>query len=428
VAVFHYPALPMKGYYSLKIQNICLSVVKEGKMLKTQRILTVFLILSLLFPTITSKAQSQLPENCETIAQPNGSIYAVCMPESDWNGDLIIFAHGYVAFNEPVGIPMDQMEVDGTSIPGMVNELGYAFATTSYPINGLAVIEGIQDIRDLNQYFANNYAIPNQVYLAGASEGGLITALIIEQYPQEFSGGLSLCGPIGDFQEQIDYYGDFRVLFDYFFPDVLPPEVISIPEEVIAHWDIPDGTGLSYTDRILEALSSNPQALGELLRVSRITVDPNDKEMVETAVLRLLWYNVFATNDAREKLNGQPFSNRQTLYIGSSNDFLLNTSVQRFRADLSAINTINNSYQTSGSLRIPLVTMHNLGDWLVPYWHEFGYLTKVTRSNSQNLYTNLPVFSYGHCEFTADEVLIGFSLLRLKTEGLPIDGIPTSLP
>lgn len=74
---------------------------------------------------------------------------------------------------------MEQMEIDGASIPGMINDLGYAFATTSYPINGLAVNEGIQDIRALNQFFANNFAIPNHVYLSGASEGGQIAALVI---------------------------------------------------------------------------------------------------------------------------------------------------------------------------------------------------------------------------------------------------------
>lgn len=405
-----------------------LSFVKEFTMSRFCRVMSVFLVLSLLFPSINIRAQSSLPENCDITVQPDGAIYVVCMPEGEWNEDLILFAHGYVAFNEPIGIPMDQMEFDDTAIPEMVNDLGYAFATTSYPINGLAIIEGTQDILTLNQYFSDNYAIPEYTYLAGASEGGLITALVMEQYPEEFSGGLSLCGPIGDFREQIDYLGDFRVLFDYFFPDVLPPEVVSIPEEVIAYWDVPDGTGSSYTDRIVEAINADSQALQELIFVSRMTVDINDMEMVEAAVLKLLWYNVFATNDAWAKLNGQPFTNRRTFYFGSSNDFLLNASVERFKADASAVDAINSTYQTSGDLTIPMVTMHNTGDWLVPFWHQITYLPKVTSTESFDQYASLPVLRYGHCNFTSDEVLIGFSLLRLMVEGLPIEGIPTSIP
>ena len=34
-----------------------------------------------------------------------------------------------------------------------------------------------------------------------------------------------MCGPVGDFQKQIDYLGDFRVLFDYYFPNIMPPLV-----------------------------------------------------------------------------------------------------------------------------------------------------------------------------------------------------------
>ena len=65
--------------------------------------------------------------------------------------------------------------------------------------------------------------------MTGVSEGGLITALAIEQRPDVFDGGLSTCGPIGDFSQQINYFGDFRVLFDYFFPGVMPGSPISIP-------------------------------------------------------------------------------------------------------------------------------------------------------------------------------------------------------
>lgn len=53
-----------------------------------------------------------------------------CMPASgDWNGDLVVFAHGYVAFNEPLSIPDDQMELPGgMSMAEIANLLHFAFA------------------------------------------------------------------------------------------------------------------------------------------------------------------------------------------------------------------------------------------------------------------------------------------------------------
>jgi hypothetical protein len=115
---------------------------------------------------------------------------------SRWNGDLVIFAHGYVAFNEPFGIPEDQVcSSDGLCLPTLINALGYAFATTSYSENGLAVLPGVQDVVDLVDVFADTHGAPGHVFLTGASEGGIVTALAIEQYPDVFDGGLAPAAP-----------------------------------------------------------------------------------------------------------------------------------------------------------------------------------------------------------------------------------------
>ena len=57
-------------------------------------------------------------------------------------------------------------------------------------------------------------------FVTGASEGGAIAAISLENDPT-YSGGVAVCGPIGSFQKQLNYIGDVRVLFDYFFPGVL---------------------------------------------------------------------------------------------------------------------------------------------------------------------------------------------------------------
>src|SRR6266581_4657618 len=117
---------------------------------------------------------------------------------------------------------------DGTSVPGIINALGFAFATTSYSTNGLAVVQGIDDVVDLVHIFATTHGAAHRVYLVGPSEGGIVTALAVEKHPDVFAGGLAACGPIGDFRQQINYDGDFRVVFDYFFPGVIPPSPVSV--------------------------------------------------------------------------------------------------------------------------------------------------------------------------------------------------------
>ena len=104
------------------------------------------------------------------------------MPVGAWNGDLVVYAHGYVAFNEDVVITRDQLSLpDGPSIPEIVNALGFAFATTSYSVNGLAVRQGLSDLLDVVEIFGAMHDEPERVYLVGPSEGGVITAL--EQSP-----------------------------------------------------------------------------------------------------------------------------------------------------------------------------------------------------------------------------------------------------
>ena len=41
--------------------------------------------------------------------QSSGALYRVCMPDGSWNGKLVVYAHGYVAFNEPLKVPDDSL-------------------------------------------------------------------------------------------------------------------------------------------------------------------------------------------------------------------------------------------------------------------------------------------------------------------------------
>jgi len=342
--------------------------------------------------------------------QSSGAIYRICMPEPGrWNGSLIIYAHGYVPFFEPIQIPDDDLTLpDGTYLPDMLTQLGFAFAVTSYATNGLAVKEAVEDIRELAEIFSSKYGQPKQSYLLGGSEGGLITTLVVERYPEWFDGGLAACGPIGDFKSQINYIQDFRVVFDYFFPGVIPGSPVNIPEEVMLGWDE------IYKPAIAKAMRSNRSKTNQLMRVTKGATDWGSQDSKLETAHWVLGYNILATNDAEEKLNGQPFGNRWQFYWGSRNDWRLNRKVQRFRADSSALQELERYYQTSGKLSADLVTLHTTGDPLIPYWHNALYMTKVLSNGSIHNYVHIPIFRYGHCNFKAYEVALGLAVLYWK--------------
>lgn len=344
--------------------------------------------------------------------QSSGSIYRICMPEpGTWNGRLVIWAHGFQDAGTPVSIPEDQLCRADFCLPDLITGLGFAFATNSYSKTGLAILEGKADIVDLVSVFTAAKGAPSKVYLVGASEGGIITALAVEQYPTIFSAGVSTCGPIGNFPGQINYFGDARALFQVFFPGVIPGDPFNPSDELIANWS-------SYYENTVKPIVFDPArraALDQWAATARLPFDPNDRlTTLETSVKDALRYSVVNLKDAAQTIGGFPFDNRTRWYTGSSNDFLVNVFVPRRSADAAAVQAMNTAYATTGVLQRPLITMHTTLDQQVPQWHQQLYSLKTLARGS--LYTRhlpLTLNRFGHCNFTQQDALNSFSLMLI---------------
>jgi pimeloyl-ACP methyl ester carboxylesterase len=369
--------------------------------IEIKRCLSAMLLAAAMLLPAGAVAQTATPGPCITGKLPSGALSLICVPTSGWNRELVVFAHGYVAPGLPLSFPNLTLG-DGTSVPGLVQSLGYAFATTSYRQNGLAILEGVGDIRELVAAFRTPNRVPVRTHVAGVSEGGLVATLLAERSPDLVDSAVAACGPIGSFKGQVESFGDFRVLFDYFFPGVIPGSPIEIPGQVIEKWST------VYIPRILGALAANQAKARELMRVSRAAHDPANPATIGLTTINMLFYNVIGTNDAVAKLGGNPFGNRLKWYFGSSNDLRLNLSVRRFTASPAARSAMRN-YETTGDLRIPLVTLHTTGDEVIPIWHQLLYLPKLDLSG-RGRFIPLPVFRYGHCNFTSAELLTAFGL------------------
>jgi hypothetical protein len=201
--------------------------------------------------------------------------------------------------------------------------------------------------------------------------------------------------------------GDFRIVFDYYFPDLLPGEAMTIPQDLIDNWDT------HYATVVYPAISDPASAysMTQLLSVTGAAYDPTDPASAYTTTQGLLWYSVFATNDARTKLGGQPFDNQGRVYSGSNDDTALNAGVARYAADPAALDAMEADYQTFGALRRPLVTVHTTLDEIIPYWHEPLYRQKIVANGQGALHQNLSVARYGHCNFEQAEVVAAFAQL-----------------
>lgn len=339
----------------------------------------------------------------------SGAPYLIYMPSppSCYNGDMVLFAHGYVPVGSPSTAWQQQLSLlDGTSLPGLLNSLGFGFAASGFSKDGLAILQGIKDTADLAAAIQATTNV-RKFFITGASEGGLIAAKSVEMDPI-YKGGVAVCGPVGSFQKQINYFGDVRVLFDYFFPGVLTSyggTAVQIPMSLMQAWP-------SLQTPITKAINSNPLATLQLINVAQIPIGLNLNNAAP-AILDALWYNVFATNDANSTLDGNPYGNINTVYSGSLNDKRLNAMVARFTEGQNPLMNVS-TYDTSGLLKDPLVTLHTTADPVVPFWQETLYGAKVQSAHSSSELVQIPAIAFGHCNVTAVEAEAALLAMILK--------------
>ena len=376
--------------------------------------------------TLLWAATTQADEVCEADILPSydpdyypyQQILA-CVPPAGWNGVLVVYAHGYVKPYKDLELPT--LEFSDPDNPGEninVAELfvgaGFAFATTSYHKNGYAVEQAGDDIDNLVSYFNshNEQGPASTILLIGGSEGSLITTMLIERNPDTYGGGVALCGPLGGANLEIRYLGDFRAVFDVFFPDIFSFGIVEgIPYDPIEEQ--------AYIWAITNAFLTYPDRVEQLFNVTNVARNSADPESDLKAAISLLGYSVYGFNDIGEVAGGNPYGNRFRWYSGSSNDWLLNWRVERVAPSLAGKLYMRKYYQPTGKLTVPLITMHTTGDEIVPFWHQILYAIRVRLNNSQDMLTAIPVPEYGHCNFNAEQVLGAFALLASKL-GIPI--------
>ena len=215
------------------------------------------------------------------------------------------------------------------------------------------------------------------------------------------------------------YLGDFRVVYDYFYPQTFDFGVADVPSGAFLDWQT------QYVPAITAGIQADPNSARQLFNVTNAARDATNlvPSWVETS-LADLGYSIFETPDLIAKAGGNPYGNLFTWYSGSSNDWRLNRGVERVRADPDARDYMRDYYQTTGNLKVPLVTLHNLQDPDVPFMNELIYFTLVALRGRLGNLVAIPIPGYGHCNFTYNQVLTGLSLLLLKA-GIPLPSTPT---
>jgi len=335
-----------------------------------------------------------------------GAQYALYMPPG-WNGDVVYYAHGIV---DPALDPSLPTANGIEALRDALGAQGYAVAYSSFSETGWAVKDGAQRTHQLRGIFTSNFGNADRSYLMGHSLGGLIVQDLAEQHGSQYDGVLAMCAPLGGAVAEINYLGDVRVLFDYFYPGVVPGDVITVPE----------GTNVNAVLAAAQAaIIANPTpALGYMPRI--LPIPGNNPTELITSILTAIGYDLRVADDATARAHGHAFfDNSGRIYTGPLPQALLdaiNAGVKRYTATPDAMNYFEKYYTPSGSLSLPTVTLHTTRDPVVPIFHEAQFANAVTTSGSSSLLLQRTVNAYGHCNFSATDMTSAFEALRSWVE------------
>jgi pimeloyl-ACP methyl ester carboxylesterase len=333
-----------------------------------------------------------------------GALYAMDVPEN-WNGDLVVYAHGYV--EEPGG------EVALPDIAYLRDPLlgrGFAVAYSSFSSNGYALKEGARQTHQLRGLFASRFAKPRRTIVVGQSLGGIIALKLAETYPNDYAGALLGCGVVGGTRDEIAYIANVRVLFDHFYGGVLPGSLL----------EVPPGTDFqALVPGIVQAIQQSPNGaffMGQILSIQYAS----SNELVE-AIVRALGFQFLGASDFLDRTHGHVFfDNSQVVYTGAGvpqpvlDD--LNAKVARYRASSDAASYMSQYYQPSGNLEIPVLTLHTTRDPIVPLFNEDRYREIVAQAGRSELLRQRTVAMFGHCTYTVEELVAAFDELSAWVE------------
>ena len=362
-----------------------------------------------------------------------GASYYIYIPD-DWNNqedDLVLYAHGYVfppeltaILPEPLQKFLPTPHIDDDLRDGLLGaDYAVAYSTFSEDGDGYALKEGAIRTRQLRGIFTSKVGKPEHIYLIGYSLGGAISLMLAEKNPNLFSGALLVSGFVGGGQMQIDYVLNAYLLFKRYFgilPDVLEiPEKYTVPALVLLADAVQNALLLDIAD-------TGGATIAKMLSVSADGVPvfqasaawgPPEMDKILEAILSPLVFSLFGTNDLLDRTHDHvPFDNTETLYYSAVEEQFLD--LPQFEATPDAANYLKHWYEPTGKLKIPVVTLHNEYDPIVPYYQEAVYEDKVSDAGSSDMLKHLeegeegefPLF--GHCNFEPGDIIYALEVLK----------------
>ncbi|MFT4256829.1 MAG: hypothetical protein QM599_07730 [Pseudoxanthomonas sp.] len=368
----------------------------------------------------------------------DGRAFVFAVP-ANWTGETILFGQGYATPGTPPSVPADPIARDpGGGLMKHAYGEGVAIGIAASDKSGIATQSATENtlrLRTLAQRLG-----ARRFYAVGGSMGGSIVMSLIEQQPDAFAGAVSMCGVTEGWRSLFAQMVDLRAAYNVLTagtPLALPGEqdvTRSALPTVPPAGDATDGNAFREQQKmrliapvmgLFQAAAANPQGreariVRQLSAISGFAADP-------AAIAVPLYAVSLGMDDMRETMGGLPIGNAGKVYappeMSAEEAADFNRRIQRFTADPAAVAYADRWHESTGRFRIPLVTVHQTIDALVPFSQSEGLGRAVAAAgNGARLAqyavppTRMPLpggaQGYTHCGFTPKQNIDAFEAMR----------------
>ena len=398
-------------------------------------------LLAILLASFSPVADAQLAVTTRTRTLPDGATYIIQVPANWHHGTLFLYSHGYV----PPGSRNPAQDVGDPATGLFMLSSGFALAGSSYAHTGWAVQESLLDQIAVLEIFKQDFGGPSRTIAWGHSLGGMITAGLIQRYPDRFDAALPMCGVLSGGVATWNTALDTAFAFKTLLAPGSGLQVVHITNPA---------DNLAFAEGMLAAAQSTAQgrarfALAVALAdgpgwFEPLSPEPPPADFSSQEFNQFLWAQnvdfpfLFALRAELEfRAQGNPSWNTGVDYraqlnrsidkaevsalyeqAGLSLDADLDTlqDAVRISADLEALHYLESNITFDGEIRIPVLTMHTKGDDLVVVQNESAYKSVVGRAGDSPFLRQTFVHRAGHCTFTPAETITAVQALLFRLD------------
>jgi pimeloyl-ACP methyl ester carboxylesterase len=417
----------------------------RSRNLRSRTATKLFVVITLAAIILLSlSARAQLDLKTYTGTFPDGAAYLIEVPQN-WNGTLFLYSHGYNA-----SLPNPPTDNGDPLVRLYLLFHGYALAGSSYASLGWAIHEALTDQIAVLDKFNLLVGQPSRTIAWGHSLGGIISAGLVQNHPDRFSGAVPLCGVLGGAVGFWNQWLDSAFAFKTLLASGTGLQLVHITDPV---------TNLGIATRFLTNAQATPQGQARIALVAALfdlygwfdpslpPPSPTDYSTQEANQFASLsgqggfgdFQFFFASRAELEKrAGGNPswntgvdyekqlklsidYAEVKALYklAGLNLDADLKTlnSAARIAADPAAVSYLSQNITFNGEIKVPVLTVHTTSDDAAVVQNEQAYAAVVHRAHNDSLLRETFVHRAGHCSFTPAETIAAVQALihRLET-------------